>query len=175
MPRPDQLKQPQIITLQLADLNRNDNLFFGQAGNFTGSLSVSKCTSETLSRVTYNTREAERRRLLFPGISHWLWQSIKKGVAWGHRTLVCHPPLRLPCTDEQMVPPVQTQATPGTVDLAGRRCVLASSCGPRRADVPRAVWVSRPGAGETSDLGHGVTQGSSPPFQNATCTKCQCL
>ena len=31
MPRPDQLKQPQIITLQFADLNRNDNFFLGRA------------------------------------------------------------------------------------------------------------------------------------------------
>ena len=28
---PDQLKQPQIITLQFGDLNRNDNFFFDQA------------------------------------------------------------------------------------------------------------------------------------------------
>ena len=29
--RPDQLKQPQIITLQFADLNQNDDFYFGQA------------------------------------------------------------------------------------------------------------------------------------------------
>ena len=31
MPRPDQLKKPQIITLQFADLNWNDHFFFGWA------------------------------------------------------------------------------------------------------------------------------------------------
>ena len=31
VPKPDQLKQPRIITLQFADLNRNDNSFFGRA------------------------------------------------------------------------------------------------------------------------------------------------
>ena len=29
VPRPDQLKQPQIITLQFADLNQNDYFFWG--------------------------------------------------------------------------------------------------------------------------------------------------
>ena len=29
VPRPDQLKQPQIIPLQFADLNQNDDFFLG--------------------------------------------------------------------------------------------------------------------------------------------------
>ena len=31
VPRPDRLKQPQIITLQFADLNQKDDFFFGRA------------------------------------------------------------------------------------------------------------------------------------------------
>ena len=43
VPRPDQLKQPQIITLRFADLNQNYNFWGGQAVYMCACVCVFVC------------------------------------------------------------------------------------------------------------------------------------
>ena len=52
VPRPDQLNQPQIITLQFADLNQNYNLFW--PGNVCLCINVAKSKTKDFLKTMRN-------------------------------------------------------------------------------------------------------------------------